>query len=867
MRTLFCFSLVLVLGCFSTVLGSDAETFGKTIAVDWKLLTNFTGVPGVSEIVFTLKNTGDQPLVGDHWTIYYNQDTMMPIPPVKTTAKVEHVNGYLFRIKPNPGFELKPGESAKIRQQMMGFINRKCDIPCGFYIVFDEETPNESIAVIEQFSAEPLTRAEQVNRGPDDRIPLMTPQYRFEQNQIPAEFSKVAEYPLIPRPAEFVLTPRSAGFAVSPKTVLFVGESLANEADYFNAELQKRFGFALPVQPFRGQKTPNGIVLSAHKREILGAVCEGYELKIGKEGVQIDGNDSAGVFYGLQTLLALMPVQLPTNANRSVVLPACTLTDSPRFYHRGFMLDVSRHFHKKETVCKLIDLLATYKINTLQLRLTEDEGWRLEIEGLPELTEVGSRRGHTLKGHDFMQPAFGGGPDPNDETVYGHGYYTQEDYKDILQYAQKRHVKIVPEISFPTHARSAVVAMEKRYDRLMQEGKTDEAGQYRLKDPEDTSEYYSAQMFRDGVACVGLPSTLNFYEKVLQEIQKMHHEAGVPLTFFHVGSDELPDGVWLGSPACRHLIEQLCAATPHSKFLSVWFAEQQFRMIRRNGIFAIGGWEEVGLKPDVEKQALVVNPDFQELGVIPYAWNTLDGEQDMGNRFANAGYNVVLCNVGNLYFDLCREKDPEEPGLNWGGYVSTRHTFAFEPFNILRSVPYYDTLGTPFIADEHPEMERMRLDARKHVFGIQAQLWGETMNYSGDKKIEDYILPRLLAFADNAWTRTRNWEEIDDQADFEKGLNADWYGFVKTVGNREYKRLDSLFGGYEYRIDTPGAEVKEGVLSANAAYPGFVIRYTVDGTEPTLKSTVYTKPVKVRGTVKLKAFNAQGRSSQTAVVE
>ncbi len=856
------FAFVLLLPAFSQA--ADTDSFGETISIHWKLISNFTETPDVCRTSFTLTNNGEKTLAGNNWSIYYNQDTYesAPMPPERTEwGNVEHINGYLYRINPSEKFELKPGEPKTIERDFIGAITRWHDLPKGYYFVFNEGTPEQSIVKIKHYDAEPLTRPEQVNRGPKDVMPLATPAWRFQENRTWSPLPQRDLYPVVPRPVS--IAPARGRSAINEKTVLVYEPAFKNEADYLNARLKERFGFSLESKELAAANAndANRIVLKQAEGKIADHDAEAYRLEVANRvGIAISGTDAAGVFYGIQTLLALLPAQSDAG---ELSVTAQTITDAPRFKHRSLLLDVSRHFHSKETVFKVIDLLANYKMNAINLRITEDEGWRIEIDGLPELTQVGGRRGHTLTGHDFLQPAFGTGPDPDDKTVYGHGYYTRADYIDIVRYAKARHVKVVPEMSFPTHTRGAVIAMEARYDRLMKEGKPEEAAEYRLRDPDDQSKYYSAQMFRDNIVCIGYDSTLRFYEKVVQEMKKMHEEAGAPLTFFNTGGDEIPEGAWMESPACKAMLDAL-PGPKTTRALSSVFAGKMIDMLHRNGITQIGGWEEIALMPDADGK-LVPNPELLGKGVIPYAWHSIADEMDLGYRLANVGYSIVLCNVNNLYFDFCVYKHPEEPGLNWGGYVSAKNAFEFEPFNVLHSNRYFDPSGIPFNAKDHPEMQRLKPEARGNILGMQCQLWGETL--SEKTMIESYLLPRLIIFSDNAW-RERSWETIQNEARFKAAFDRDWNAMVNTIGQREFKRLDSLFGGYQYRIDPPGAVLRGGVLSANNEYPGFTIRYTTDGSEPTADSPVLARPTRVQGeTIKLKSFNELGRSSRTATLE
>src|SRR5207302_7602774 len=210
------------------------------------------------------------------------------------------------------------------------------------------------------------------------------------------------------------------------------------------------------------------------------------------------------------------------------------------------MLDVARNFHPKPVVLRTLDLLARYKLNVFHLHLTDDEGWRIELPSLPALTAVGARRGHTLDSGTHLPPAFGSGP--NVDRPFGSGCYSRVDYMEILRYAAARHIEVIPELEMPGHARAAVKAMEAR-------ARTTGDGRYLLSDPDDRSRYTSAQGYHDNVMNPALESTYRFIERVIGDVVAMHREAGVPLRHIHMGGDEVPNGVWAGSPAVQAYLQ------------------------------------------------------------------------------------------------------------------------------------------------------------------------------------------------------------------------------------------------------------------------------------------------------------------------
>src|SRR6267143_1869769 len=317
----------------------------------------------------------------------------------------------------------------------------------------------------------------------------------------------------------------------------------------------------LEVGPVEGQSSP-----------------EAYELVIDPTaGVRIGGVSSAGIFYGLQSLRSLFP---PPSPRGGLVLPAIRIVDAPRFGYRGFMLDVARNFHPKAAVLRTLDLLARYKLNVFHIHLTYDEGWRVEIPSLPELTAVGARRGHTLDSRRFLQPAFGSGPQV--DQPWGSGFFSHADYVEIVRYATARHIEIIPEIEMPGHARAATMAMAGNQ-------------QYRLTDPEDRSVYTSVQGYPDNVMNPALESTYGFIERVVSDLAAMHREAGAPLRHIHMGGDEVPAGVWVGSPAVQAYM-QAHGLTSVDDLWFVFYGRVEQILKAQGGGLLPSGWEEIAVR-------------------------------------------------------------------------------------------------------------------------------------------------------------------------------------------------------------------------------------------------------------------------------
>jgi len=851
-------SFVILAACSPS--GKFSKEEAQKIGVSWKLVTNFTEVDGAFKAKFTLKNGGNVALNDKNWTLFFSMSPR-PIQANKTPepAKVEHINGDWYKMVPEKDFKLNAGDSITINYTGTSGVSKETDAPLGLYFVFyDDEGKEKDIVQVANYTIEPFLTKEQILRGKGDLEPIQTAELRYTQNLVMSAIDSNQLQKIIPAPVK--ITNSAGTFTLNNETALYYEAGLEGEAKYLTEKLktvtgkeyQSKSGLPMTV-------AANSIILKSGKVQVNGITKEAYTLGINGNGVTITGSDAAGVFYGIQSLLGLVPLEAFQKPAASINLGFTQIEDAPRFYFRGMHLDVARNFQTKESVKRIIDLLATYKINHILFYTAEDEGWRVEIDGLPELTKVGAQRQHTTgMNTSVLHPSYGSGPVANEEGKFGAGYYTKADFIEILKYAKERHVNVIPELNFPGHARAAIKSMEARYERLMKEGKETEANEYRLIDPDDKSEYISAQGYKDNVVSVARESTYHFFEKVVDEMAKMYKEAGLTMDTFHTGGDEVADGVWEKSPLAAKLLKENPEIKGAKNLQSYFFRRLVPRLAKRN--LKIHGWEEVALTKTAAGKYLA-NPEFIGKQVVPYIWNNVF-DVDLGNRLANAGYPVVLCNVTNFYFDMAYNNDPKEPGLYWGGFVNTWDNWAFAPFDMFKTT-YTTALGKPMV-EEFVGKEKLKPEARKNIYGLEAELWSETIK--GRDMMEYSILPKLFGFAESAWSAQRSWETIEDKAARDKSIAAGWNIFANSIAQKEIPRLSYLNGGYNYRLPLPGAIIENGTLKANVDLPGLAIRYTTDGSEPTAQSALYSNPVKVSGTVKLKTFDKAGKSSRTSIV-
>jgi hexosaminidase len=833
------------------------------IKLAWEFLGNDVEHEFSSEVL-TIENLSKQTLGDENWKFYFNQMGEGVIQESVTgNVRIDHVIGDLLCISPLDDFNLGPGETVEIRYHKPGRLIKVTEAPGGPYFVFgDPEGNNQKIVAVESYIVKPFPSLEKIF-PPETDIPLPGAGWVFERNLHLKKLDPAQVGKIIPTPVHAVSSGETEIIGSGLK--IHYKKGLETEADYLAGMLEDLLGEA-PTVAANGEGGANTILLNTAEAGPASS-REAYRLSVRTgEGISITGNSASGVFYGIQSFLAMVPPEVWGSPQANIKLECVTINDSPAFEYRGIMLDIARNFNGPDAIKKLIDAMAFYKMNRLHLSLTNDEGWRLEIPALPELTEIGGHRGHNRESRGHLLPAYGSGPYPDNEESHGNGALTRDEFIDILKYAANRHIEVIPEVNFPGHARAAICAMEARYERLKAEGKLEEAEKYRLSDPMDQSGYNSAQNFNDNVVCVCKEAPFLFYETVVGEILNMYREAGVELKVIHTGGDEVPHGSWAGSPICETFLERDSEISDAGD-LQAYFEGRLLDMLARRNL-VMAGWEEVALKKN-EKGRWIPNPAFIDRGMLPYVWNSLGKDLDLGNRLANAGYPVVLCNVDNFYFDLAYTHHPAEPGLYWGGFVNTRQAFEFIPFNVFHSVltdPYRRPFGP---GQRFDGMEAMKPEARKNIAGLQGQLWSETIK--GEEMLEYYYLPKMLGLAERAWAGQPGWGDIEETSARMEAINSAWNQFANEIGQREMPRLDHIFGGYYYRLPPPGAVIRGGMLHANIDFPGLTIRYTTDGTEPTMDSPVYTVPVAITGTdvipgpVLLRSFDSRGRGSRVSV--
>ncbi|WP_199233896.1 family 20 glycosylhydrolase, partial [Pedobacter sp. HMWF019] len=671
----------------------------------------------------------------------------------------------------------------------------------------------------------------------------------YRQNQLIKPLTDEQIPPIFPSPVLYQT--QTGTFNLSAQVKLSADADFLQEAQLFAEELSGLFGKTVSLN-----QTTAGPAIIFKKENGLGT--EAYKLSVSPQQILIRASDPAGAFYAVQSLKTMMPSALWSGQLKSAKVLCAEVEDAPRFKFRGFMLEVARNFQSKAEVLKVLDAMALYKLNVLHFHLNDDEGWRLEIPALPELTKVGSQRGHTMDDKQNILPSYGSGPFTGANS--GSGFYTKADFIEILKYATRRHIRVIPEIETPGHARAAIKSMDARYDRLMKLGQKAEAEEYLLRDRKDQSVYRSVQGWNDNVLNPALPSVYHFMRKVVDEIASMYKEAGLNLSTVHFGGDEVPAGVWGRSPAVAELMKEDSTVKGPDDLWYYYFTKVN-ALLKTRGLY-LTGWEEIGLrKTQLDGQhKMILNSTFVNDNFHTEVWNNVDGNEDLPYKMANAGYKVTLTCVTHLYFDLAATTDFEEPGQYWGGYVDTDKPFYFIPYDYYKS-SREDVNGHPVNPAIFAPKERLTDFGKANIIGIQAPLWSETIK--SPERLEYMLLPKLLGLAERAWAKDPSWATEKDTLKSKQMYQEAWSAFAHVLGKRELPRLNFYSGGFLYRIPTPGVVKENGYAMANTSYPGLLIRYTTNGTEPSASSPVYQQPVPVKGVLKFALFNSSGRQGRS----
>jgi len=480
------------------------------------------------------------------------------------------------------------------------------------------------------------------------------------------------DFNVVPQPRQ-VVNQKGAPLYLSDLVAITCegGEDMRRNASFLAEYVKTAIGKTLPVT--EGKVKGTVVALKLDKKM---AGEETYRIAVSQKGIVISGASPKGVFRGVQTLRKAMPV----DAKGDVVAPAVVVDDNPRFSYRGMHLDVSRHFFGVDFVKQYIDMLALHHINVFHFHITDDQGWRVEIKKYPKLTEVGAWRRRTVVGRNTGLYEY---------KTYG-GYYTQEQVRDIVEYARERYITVIPEIDMPGHMEAALAS----YPEL---GCT--------KGPYEVEPNWGVF---DDILCAGRDGTFDFVEGVLDEIIQLF-----PSEYIHIGGDEAPRTRWKACPDCQQRIRQEGLRDVDGKTaedrLQGYFMKRVEKYLNSKGRKAIG-WDEL-LDCDVNPSTTIMS------------WRGVEGGQVASQK----GHDVIMVPTAWFYFDYYQVSEDEwHKPLLIGGYVPLEKVYSFEP-----------------------APETLTAEQKSHVIGLQANLWTE---YVYAEELAQYqVLPRMGALSEVQW--------------------------------------------------------------------------------------------------------------------
>ena len=506
------------------------------------------------------------------------------------------------------------------------------------------------------------------------------------------EMLTAQEIALTPQPAHLTVKDGRFEFGnqLKAKVAPYQGDSIRMVFESFKKELQEATG----IKVSSTQKEAKARIILDLNPQLP---AEAYKLNVSKEQVRIEASRPAGFYYALQTLKQLMPrnvmAGVATSDHSQWSLPSVEIEDAPRFEWRGFMLDEGRHFFGKDEIKRVIDMMAIYKMNRFHWHLTEDQGWRIEIKKYPKLTETGAWRNSKVLAYGDVKP---------DGERYG-GFYTQKDIKEIVAYAKKKFIEIIPEIDIPGHSQAAVAAYP----------------EFLACDPENKHEVWLQQGISTDVINVANPKAMQFAKEVIDELTELF-----PFNYIHLGGDECPTNKWQKNDECKKLLSEI--GSSNFRDLQIYFYKQLKDYIatkpadqQRQLIF----WNEV----------LHGNTSILGNDITIMAWI---GANAAAKQAAKQGMNTILSPQIPYYINRKQSKLPTEPMSQGHGTETVEAVYNYQPLKDVDAAlqPYYK--------------------------GVQANFWTEWV--TEPSVLEYLMLPRLAAVAEAGWTQMehRDWESF-----------------------------------------------------------------------------------------------------------
>ena len=790
------------------------------------------------DVNFTINNTSSIDL-NSPWSLHWNQQSsLIDEQSVPENVIYKYVAGQYYNILTfGKDYILAKDSSFSIDLSQRGIVRRQSDLPVGGFIVSNDDILDVEFDYVWK------------NAKGIEKLNAPTSVDRYNEYISNSLLDKSDLDYIIPTPSNFIINDGEVEMLNNYSIVIDQNFNLSEQL------INSVFDGIVNIDFDNTNEVISRITVDLD--ESINA--ESYQLSVSDGGISISSADSAGALYALQSLKQIFLISKLENTPLKFI----EINDSPKFSYRGMLLDISRNFYGPDKIKQIIDYLSFFKINYLDFRLTDDEGWRLEIPGLEELVEVGSKRAYTKDEFENLIPMYGSGPDTNST---GSGYLSRSDYVDILKYASERNISVIPQISVPSHMRSAIVSMNARYQKYMEMGNQVEAEKYLLIDPDDKSEYYSAQGFTDNIMNICRESSFTFYEKVIDEIYLMYKDAGIEMTKFGVAADELPYGAWQKSPMCDKFMSENSISGDYNALYEL-MQRRIYNKISSYGA-TMTGWDDILLKLTEKNQSETQIKDFfKDDDILLFVWKNDwgEGRQDMIYKYANLGYKTIMSNSSAFYFDMVDDKDLDNIGLSWSGYANYKDMWTVDVFDVFNDL--YGVEKNNISREYIENSVKLDEDKKDNIIGVQSQIWSETIRNEG---ILDYMfMPNIIVFSQKAWSHENSWMDISNNDSKREKIENEWNKFANNIGQRVLPMVDNIFGGLAYDLPKPGGIVANDTLYANTVFPGLNIKYTLDGSNPEFSSETFTSPIKINegDIINLRLFDNTGRGGNSIIVE
>ena len=790
------------------------------------------------DVNFTINNTSSIDL-NSPWSLHWNQQSsIIDEQSVPENVIYNYVAGQSYNILTfGKDYILAKDSSFSIDLSQRGIVRRQSDLPVGGFIVSNDDILDVEFDYVWK------------NAKGIEKLDAPTSVDRYNEYISNSLLDKSDLDYIIPTPSNFIINEGEIEMLNNYSIVIDQNFNLSEQL------INSVFDGIVNIDFNNTNEVISRITVDLD--ESLNA--ESYQLSVSDGGISISSADSAGALYALQSLKQIFLISKLENTPLKFI----EINDSPKFSYRGMLLDISRNFYGPDKIKQIIDYLSFFKINYLDFRLTDDEGWRLEIPGLEELVEVGSKRAYTKDEFENLIPMYGSGPDTNST---GSGYLSRSDYVDILKYASERNISVIPQISVPSHMRSAIVSMNARYQKYMEMGNQVEAEKYLLIDPDDKSEYYSAQGFTDNIMNICRESSFTFYEKVIDEIYLMYKDAGIEMAKFGVAADELPYGAWQKSPMCDKFMSENSISGDYNALYEL-MQRRIYNKISSYGA-TMTGWDDILLKLTEKNQSETQIKDFfKDDDILLFVWKNDwgEGRQDMIYKYANLGYKTIMSNSSAFYFDMVDDKDLDNIGLSWSGYANYKDMWTVDVFDVFNDL--YGVEKNNISREYIENSVKLDEDKKDNIIGVQSQIWSETIRNEG---ILDYMfMPNIIVFSQKAWSHENSWMDISNNDSKREKIENEWNKFANNIGQRVLPMVDNIFGGLAYDLPKPGGIVANDTLYANTVFPGLNIKYTLDGSNPEFSSETFTSPIKINegDIINLRLFDNTGRGGNSIIVE